>query len=216
MDNKFLIVVFVIIAGFIGFLGVSKQSKQTDTSNVTVSPSSHIQGAGTSGVELIEYGDFQCPACAAYYPVVKAIKEKYGDQIKFQFRHFPLVQIHNHALLASKAAEAASRQGKFWEMHDLLYENQRNWSVLGDPTDTFVGYATQLNLDVEQFRADITNKEVNDIVLADLKQAQALGATSTPTFVLNGERLTENPDSLDAFYELIDSKLQTQDQENTE
>lgn len=207
MSNRFFIIVLVVIAIFAGVFTINKNKTSNNGSqSPDAQASNHVQGAGTSGVTLVEYGDFQCPACGAFYPVVKQVKQHFGDEITFQFRNFPLVQIHRHALLASKAAEAAAMQDKFWEMHDNLYETQTSWTNLEDPTSTFVGFALAMGLDEAKFRADMTSQLANDIVLADIAQAQAVGANSTPTFVLNGQKI-ENPGSLDEFIQVIEEAM---------
>lgn len=205
--SRFTIILLAAVAVFIGIFFVSKRESASNQPSSNAQATQHTIGAGTSGVTLVEYGDFQCPACASFYPVVKQVKEKYGDQITFQFRHFPLVQIHRHALLSSKAAEAASNQGKFFEMHDMLYETQASWTGADDPLETFVSYAKQLGLDEAKFRADLTASATNDIVIADVAEANKLGATSTPTFVLDGKRLEQNPGSIEEFYKLIDDAI---------
>lgn len=208
MNKQFAVIVVVIVAALIGVFSLTSKKDQESSNqkegSAQAAASEHVVGEGTTGVTLVEYGDFQCPACKSYYPLVKQVKEEYGDKIKFQFRHFPLTQIHQNAMIASRAAEAAGMQDKFFEMHDLLYDNQDTWAQSPDPTATFVSYAQQLNLDVEKFKTDMRSKEVADIINADVKAAQALGATSTPTFVINGKRIEENPRSVEDFKKLID------------
>lgn len=210
MSNRFFIIVLV---GLAIVFGVVLFNSKDDAPASKASPTNHVLGEGTSGVTLIEYGDFQCPACGAFFPVVQQVKAKYGDQITFQFRHFPLIQIHRHALLSSRAAEAAGKQGKFFEMHDLLYQSQTNWTNSEDPSEMFVGFATQLELDEQQFRADLASQEINDIVLADVAEANAIGATSTPTFVLDGKKLDQNPGSLEDFFKIIDEAIASKQQQ---
>jgi protein-disulfide isomerase len=110
--------------------------------------------------------------------------------VTFVFRHFPLFQIHPNAYAGSYAAEAAGKQGKFWEMHDLLYETQVNWASLPNPTDFFVNLAAQLKLDVDKFKADMNSQAVKDKVDADLRSGNAAAVNSTPTFFYNGKKLT--------------------------
>ncbi len=209
MNKQFVAIIIVVVVGLVGVLMFTRDnsSEGSSGSSSSAQPSNHTVGAGNKGVTLIEYGDFQCPACAAYYPVIKQIKAEYGDDIKFQFRHFPLVQIHPNAFIASRAAEAAGLQGKFFEMHDLLYENQQAWAGAADPTETFNSYAGQLDLDVDKFRADMNLASVGDVINADIKAAQEIGANSTPTFVLNGKKLDPNPEGVDDFKRLIDEEI---------
>lgn len=214
MSKQFLIVLAVIIAGLFGVFTLTKDKSETpgSSNNTQIQASEHKVGAGKKGVTIVEYGDFQCPACKSFYPLVKQVKETYGDDITFQFRHFPLTQIHPNAMITSRAAEAAGKQGKFFEMHDILYENQDSWASESSPSLTLEGYATQLGLNLEQFKADMSSAEVNSIINADLKAGQQTGASSTPTFIINGRRLDKNPASLDEFKKLIDEEIAKQNQ----
>lgn len=205
--NRFTVTLIALFIGFAGIFWFTKNKADAPTANRTVEASNHVQGKGTKNVTLIEYGDFECPACGQYYPIIKQVKEKYKDDITFQFRHFPLVQIHRNAMAAHRAAEAAGKQGKFFEMHDLLYEGQTIWKNSGNPAANFEGYATQLGLNLEQFKTDVASQEVNDIINADIRAGQAIGATSTPTFVLNGKKLEQNPRDLDSFNKLIEDAI---------
>ncbi len=209
MKKTFVLIVGVIIA-VIAFLVLTKPAETMSD------PSSHTVGTGTTGVTLIEYGDFQCPACKAYYPAVKDVKAKYGDQITFQFRNFPLESIHINARAGSRAAEAASLQGKFWEMHDKLYEGQSDWEKVGDPLSIFTGYAQSLGLDVEKFKTDYKSQPVNAVINADIKEAQKLGATGTPTFVLNGTKLEGTSATVDSLSQFIDEEMRKQQGTNPE
>lgn len=206
MNKQFLAVVAVVIAALIGVFALASDGENGQNGSSSSQASSHAQGAGNKGVTLIEYGDFQCPACKQFYPLVKQVKEEYGDDITFQFRNFPLTQIHPNAMAAHRAAEAAARQDKFFEMHDLLYENQDSWSPLPDPTSVFEGFAKQLNLDIEVFKSDVASEEVAATINADIKAGQEAGANSTPTFVINGQKI-ENPKSLEDFKRLIDEAI---------
>jgi len=206
MNSRFAIILIALVAGFGTILFISKNKADApDGSNnaPAAQATSHTVGEGKSGVTLVEYGDFQCPACAAYHPLVKEIKEKYKEDITFQFRHFPLAQIHPNAQAAHRAAEAAGLQGKFFEMHDLLYERQNAWNNSRSPIGIFEGYAEELGLDVNKFRQDAASSAVNASINADMKAGQQAGANSTPTFVLNGQKLDQNPRDLEAFEKLI-------------
>lgn len=205
MNKKLLIIIGLILIAFVGLIMLNGQKEET----ITAEPSQHVYGDGNKKVTLIEYGDFQCPACYDYEPTMQAIREKYKDEINFQFRNFPLTQIHPNALAAHAAAEAASRQGKFWEYHDLLYEEQKSWSTVSanERSAVFEQYATQLELDLEQFRSDINDPGVRAIINADIKEGKSIGATGTPTFVLNGKKLDKISADVDAFSKLIDEEL---------
>lgn len=173
----------------------------------SITKEDHIKGDFDAPVTLVEYSDFQCPACGSYYPIVKQLSEEFPDALRIVYRHFPLRRIHPNAADAARAVEAASLQGKFWEMHDMLFENQNFWSDARNPKDDFVSYAGQIGLDVEQFEDDYDNNDsLDDLVREDELRANALGLNSTPSFVLNGQKIT-NPRSLNEFIELIERNI---------
>lgn len=214
MSKQFLAILAVIVLGLFGVLFFTKDKSNTPSSNSSgTQASEHEVGAGKKGVTLIEYGDFQCPACKSFYPIVKQIKSTYGDDITVQFRHFPLTQIHQNAMAGSRAAEAAGNQGKFFEMHDLLYENQDSWAQSSSPTSSFESYASQLNLNLDKFKADMASAQVLAVINADQKAGQDIGANSTPTFVINGKKVDPNPNSFDAFKKLIDDAIASQNKQ---
>ncbi len=205
MNNRFILVLAVCVIGFFGILFMTK--KDSGTNNSSGSQLSNNVIAGNSGVTLVEYGDFECPACLRFYPVIEQVKEKYKGKLTFQFRHFPLVEIHQNALVASRAAEAAGKQGKFWEMYNKLYTVQQDWSKATDPVASFEIYAKELGLNVEQFKTDLKGDEVNSIVQADRNEAKKQGFSSTPTFVLDGQQLTDAQDSVEFFSQKIDEAI---------
>lgn len=165
----------------------------------------HVKGLATSSVTLIEYSDFQCPACGTYYPFIKRLMDEYGDRITFAYRHFPLPQ-HQHAKLAAYMAGAAGVQGKFWEMHDKLFDNQSKWTPLGNTRDEFFQYAKELGLDMVRFESDVDSSFVKDKVNLDLQSAITLGVNSTPTFFLSGLKL-QSPRNYDEFKLYIDNAI---------
>ena len=153
----------------------------------------HVEGKADSKVILVEYGDFQCPSCGGAYPNVKTLMDEYGDRIALVFRNFPLTSIHPNARAAAAAAEAAGLQGKYWEMHDLLYGEQNSWSSLdaSKRVDAFVAFANRLSLDSTKFKADLSNADVNTKIAFDISLGKAKSVSATPTFLLNGEKLDE-------------------------
>lgn len=215
MNQKYPLVALIVIAIPAIVLSLILWDRKSETqfdqkaplTEITVSD--QIKGSQNSKIELIEYSDFQCPACAGYYPYVKEMMVEYGDKIKFAYRHFPLQQ-HLNAPLAARAAEAAGKQGKFWEMHDLLFENQNSWANNSKPNDIFVGFASQLNLDVEKFQKDADSEEIKNKVGNDLKNGLKAGVNSTPTFFLNGKTLNPNAMSPQKLKELIDAATKNQ------
>ncbi|HSW98818.1 MAG TPA: thioredoxin domain-containing protein [Candidatus Saccharimonadales bacterium] len=207
MSKSFWAVIAVIVVIFGGILLLNGH-KNSPGSSSNAKPTSHIEGKGATGVTLIEYGDYQCPYCGEFYPFVKQVAAKYNDQIYFQFRNLPLIQVHQNALAAARAAEAASNQGKFWEMHDLLYENQSAWAEGGSPQATFDRFATQLGLNVAQFDKDAASAATNDIINADLAAFDKTGAEkSTPAFFVDGKLVNPKAISADALSVFIDQAI---------
>ncbi len=199
-----IVVTLLLVAGGIYGLirlgGPSTNSAPVDR----VTNADHLQGNASAKVVLIEYSDFQCPACGAYYPIVKQIEETYGDELAIVYRHFPLTTIHKNADAAARAAEAAGKQGKFFAMHDLLFEKQAEWSNATDAGARFVTYTESLGLDRDRFNADIQSSDVKEKVDADRDSGVAASVQGTPTFFLNGKKIN-NPRSFEEFRKLIES-----------
>src|SRR5208337_1395306 len=148
-----------------------------------VSARDHAEGPAAAPVTLVEYGDYQCPYCGAAYPVVKRLQKKFGKNLRFVFSNFPLTQAHPYALIAAEAAEAAALQGKFWEMHDLLFERQ---TLLGP--DIIPLWAERIGLDLEKFGNDIKQGVVAQRLREDRQSGIHSGVNGTPTFFINGTR----------------------------
>ncbi|HEU4479495.1 MAG TPA: thioredoxin domain-containing protein [Pyrinomonadaceae bacterium] len=149
----------------------------------------HSIGPDDAPVTLEEFGDFQCPPCGLLHPVLKTMEKEFGSQLRVIFRQFPLAQTHPHAVSAARAAEAAGMQGKFWEMHDMIFENQRTWHPTFDARPTFEGYAVKLGLDVAKYRRDLMSSAVDQRIALDGRRASALGVNGTPTVFLNGREV---------------------------
>ncbi|HSX29823.1 MAG TPA: thioredoxin domain-containing protein [Candidatus Saccharimonadales bacterium] len=210
MNKTFWAIVGIIVIVFGGIL-IFKDDKQSPTStNSTAKPTNHVIGTNTTGVTLVEYGDYQCPYCGLYYPTVKQVQDKYKDKIAFQFRNLPLLQVHQNAFAAARAAEAAALQNKFWEMHDLLYENQNTWAQSSNPSPIFEQYAAQLGLNTAQFKKDADSDKVNETINADVAEFNKFKVqTSTPTFFVNGKKI--QPDNTaDSFSKIIDAEIAKQ------
>jgi len=155
----------------------------------------HVLGPKTQKVTLIEYGDYQCPGCGHMYQTVKDITDKYQNQVTFIFRNFPLTSLHPNALAAATAAEAAGLQGKYYEMHDLLYTNQDAWAsaTVSDRTTIFNDYASQLGLNLTKFKADLTSKDITDKINRDITTGKNnFTVDATPTFILDGKKVDSN------------------------
>jgi len=181
----------------------------TATQTSALSTTDHTRGATNATVSLMEYGDFQCPACGAYEPLVEQLFKTYGDKVQFVFRNFPLYQVHQDAGIAAQAAEAAAIQGKYWEMHDLLYSTQATWSTVG-ATDVvskyFDGYAKSLGMNVSKFDTDINSTAVKAKVDADATLGNTAQVNHTPTFFINLTQIP-NPQSYADFTKVIDAAL---------
>lgn len=170
----------------------------------------HTMGPPNAPISLEEFGDFECPPCGQFHPVLKKIHEEFGDRMRVSFRQFPIVTLHHHALAAASAAEAAGLQGKFWEMHEMLYDNQKTWHEQFDVRPIFEGYAKQLRLDVERFKRDINSDLVARRITEDGKRARSLGVSGTPTVFMNGREMPfETIINADKFRAAINAELES-------
>ena len=172
-----------------------------------VSPTDWTKGGEESKAILIEYSDFQCPACGHYYPLVKQLAQEFGDGMQFAYRHFPLPS-HKNAELAARVAEAGGAQNKFWEMHDMIFEHQEEWSGksgAGAQAD-FKQYSEKLGLDTARFDSDLDSDAIKNKVENDRQSGLRSKVNSTPTFFLNGQKI-QNPRSYDEFKSLINDTL---------
>ena len=150
---------------------------------VPVGPDDHVQGPADAPVTLVEYGDYQCPHCGRAYPIVKALQKSFGQQLRFAFRNFPLREIHPYAEAAAETAEFAATHGKFWEMHDLIFENQNslNEQMLGE-------LAQRLRLDTRELREALESDAFVERVQKDFSSGVRSGVNGTPTFFINDQR----------------------------
>ncbi len=156
-------------------------------------------------LKITKFSDYQCPACKYYGQMLDQAKKDFGERIVVTYKNYPL-RMHQYADLAARAAEAAKAQGKFIEMHEMLFTGQEQWSR-GRAEAIFIGYAKELDLDMDQFKADLNSARINRIVLADKREGSALGVNSTPTFFMDGEKVESLPRDYAGFKILIDSKL---------
>ncbi len=215
---KFLIVLIIIAVAGAGFW------KLTEKKPLSSGTTNYVQGAGNKKVTLIEYGDFECPVCSRYYSIIKQVKDKYQDDITVQFKHLPLNTLHPNAQAAHRAAEAAGRQGKFWEMHDKLYENQTTWSdaygiKIAQATAIFEGYAKELGLDLTKYKSEVNSAVVNDAITADTESFEKYDTDmATPTFILNDKvvRAEEIQGDFNKFVEIIDKEIAAKNPATTE
>ena len=182
-----------------GLMYLFRGGSSTEISPLTMlTDTDWVRGATNAKVTLIEYGDFQCPACATYEGVVQQIQTDFKNDLTFIYRHFPLAQINQNALMASKASEAAGLQQKFWEMHDMIFENQSEWSSSANAKEIFISYAKKIGVDISKFKNDIDNSTIAKKIEDDYRGGIALKVAGTPTFFLNGKKM-DNPGSYDAF-----------------
>lgn len=181
--------------------------------------SNNYYGNENGVITVTEYADFQCPACASFFPIVSQVKEQFKDDVRFEFKHFPLVQIHPNATTAHRAAQAAANQGKFWEMHDILFQNQQSWGQSTNPTAVFEEYARQLELDIDVYIADVATSETLAVINADIEAGKNVNVNSTPTFFIDGQLVedTASIGSVEGFTEAIqaaiDAKQNSSEQE---
>jgi protein-disulfide isomerase len=217
MSKQFWGVIVIVVLIFVGIFAFNNNgSSGGSNSSSNAKPSQHIEGKGQDGVTLVEYGDYQCPYCGQYYPVVKQVVAQYSNQITFQFRNFPLVSLHPNAFAGARAAEAASLQGQFWQMHDLLYDQndiyyqtngaESTWIGTTNPLTYFDQYAQQLGLNVAEFNKDFSSDQVNGTINADMAAGTKLGIDGTPTFFLDGKQISVG-ESATQFETLINAAI---------
>ncbi len=168
----------------------SKKSSPLDIGALTAN-AVNAKGPESALVTVVEFSDLQCEACRASWPQVESLLLKYPDKIRFIYRHFPLTSIHQHAVISAAAAEAAASQGKFWEYADILFDQQDTWSQTRDPKELFASFAKQIEIpDLDKFQKDLENQTGKDRVLAELQLGNRFGVNATPTFFVNGEKVT--------------------------
>lgn len=165
-------------------------------------------GAPNAAVTVEEFADFQCPSCGSIHPVMKQIQGIFGQRIKFIFRHFPL-PIHDKAYDASAAAEAAGLQGKFWDMYNLLFTNQQQWSNDPNYRQVFRGYAEKIGLDVDRFETDMAGLQTRNRVQADIDRGKALSINSTPSIFINGKPVPYPEMNVATMQRLIEEELKS-------
>jgi protein-disulfide isomerase len=200
-----IIAIVVVVVGIGIYLSSKSPSQNQANENIQGSKSliesySHQTGSPSAKVTLVEFADYQCPFCGSAYQPVKDIVDKYSSNkdFNFVFRNFPLSQ-HADAQIAAEAAEAAGAQGKYFQMHDLLYQNQSEWSVSADPLSDFVKYAQQLALDTNAFKSSVQGSNFINQITQDEKDGEALDVQATPTFFLNGQKYEGLPSNLDSL-----------------
>ncbi len=184
MFKKILLSAFIAVIGFAFTTKVTAQDKK---------------------VTIVEYSDYQCPACAYFHPFTVKIKEDLGDKVEVIYKNFPL-NSHRYAQIAARAAESARLQGKHFEMHDKLFQEQANWAR-GNTSALILGYAEEIGLDMAQFKKDLNSAKMQELIMSDKQEGIDKGVNSTPTFFINGAKLDNNPGSYDVFKALIEAQL---------
>lgn len=157
-------------------------------------------------VNIIEYSDYQCPTCAYFHPIVEKIKSNFGARVTVDYRYFPL-NSHQYAALAARAAQAAKNQGKFKQMHDLLFENQKRWSNTGNPTPILVNFARKIGLNIEEFKKDLNAAKTQKAVMKQKQEGIRRNVQATPTFFINGDKIQQLPRTYQDFEQLVQSYL---------
>jgi len=195
----------IIVITVLSIIIINAANPNTNGSTV-VTDQEWSKGNPDALVTLIEYSDFQCPACASYYPMINKLADEMGDDVLVIYRNYPLSSIHPQAELAARAAEAAGQQNAFWAMHDKLFANQKAWSGQDNAKDLFISYANELGLDVEKFKSDIDNKAIKDAVKEDQRSGNQALVEGTPTLFLNGQKIN-NPRSYDKLRQAIRDEL---------
>lgn len=208
-------VLFLVL--FVGIVLIAKEKKNPETTaeKIEFSKSGHERMERTKNLEatnsadnaqnavsIVEFADLQCPACRTFHPTVVELLKTYPDRVKVTYKHFPLVAIHKNAMAAAIAAEAAGRQNKFFEFVDMAYEKQASWSELSDPQPQFEIIAKAINLDLEQFKKDQKDPDIEKIVNEERNEGIKNGVSGTPTFFIEGKRI-QNPSNIDEFKKLI-------------
>jgi protein-disulfide isomerase len=202
----FSVVVVLLLGGLVAWTRIT--NPPIDVSNVENNSivaasqqngniADHVRGSDDRKILFIEYGDFQCPSCGGAHPNLKTIMDEYSDKVTFVFRNFPLTNMHPNARAAAAVAEAAGLQGKYWQMHDTLYEKQNDWNSLdaSKRTTVFNSYATSLGLDLEKFKTDVATKEVNQKINFDLALGKSVDVSATPSFFLDGQKVDDTTSS---------------------
>lgn len=198
-----IVIAILLIGGFIVKALISPDSSQTTTTSKELSQADKdaLKTGGTIGnpnskVVVTEFGDYQCPACGQWHPFIKGtVIPQYQDKILFVFKNFPLTKPHPNAQSSAQAVEAAGLQGKFWEMHNLMYENQDQWSTQKDPSSKYEEYARQISLNIDQWKKDKDSAKIKDLIAADVALGEKLNLPGTPSFLVNGVVIQTNSEA---------------------
>jgi protein-disulfide isomerase len=210
---KPLVVIIIAVAVAAGAAVYLSRQPDEPASTASATPAraeikggGHFRGPENAALTLVEFGDYQCPSCGAFHPLVKEVLNRYPQQVRLEFHHFPLISVHPNTMLASQAVEAAADQGKFWEMHDAVFEHQMEWAGSPNPEPVFITLATGLGLDINKFMQALRSPEIQQRILKDVERGQNAKVEATPTFFINGEQIHVRL-SMEDFVQAIDSRL---------
>ena len=214
-----IIVLAVAVAGAAAFYFSRQSNEATNTSDSASAPlqktgGGRFRGPENARITLVEFGDYQCPSCKAYHPVVQELLARYPQQVRLEFHHYPLISIHPNAMAASMAVEAAGEQGKYWEMHDLVFELQDQWSRSPNPEPDFLAMASRLGLNQNSFMQAMRSPQLQDRVLQDVVRAREAQVEAVPTFFIDGKKISV-PLSITAFVDIVEMNLRNQASANT-
>ena len=208
--NTLIAVVLMLIA-FFAYSNYAQMKKDQKPVEITLDSSDHTIGKADAKVSVIEFADMQCPACKAFDPIVSGVMAEYiakGASVKFTFKHFPLIQIHQNTMLAAIGSEAAARQGKFWEYKKVIYEKQAEWEGALDAKDKIKSYLPALGINSAQWEKDLSDPALETVVMNSLKEATSINLGGTPSFVINGVKVDagkiSTPEKMKAY---IDAEL---------
>lgn len=206
---KWIITVGGLAIFFAFFAFIVFSIKQSKNKPVTLSSQGYVRGNPNAKVELVEYGDLQCPACRAYEPMVRQLSKDYNGKLKLLYKNFPLISVHKNAHFAAQAAVAAGNQGKFWEMHDWLYDNQDSWGELAaaDAQSKILAEAKNLKLDMDQFQKDLNSSSTSDKIDFTMNEGIDAGVAATPTFYIDNKKVDPLPSNYSEFKKLVGNEI---------
>jgi protein-disulfide isomerase len=225
----FVCVIFLALFFMAIIIGKNRSNPQTASGQVQFSNTGHIRMLNRDGtdadvasllakpntkiVTMVEYGDIACPACKAYQPLVKQVLQSYPGQLKLIFKNFPLKTVHKNAMTGAIAAEAAGRQGKYFQYVDMAYDKQESWGEVDNPDPILEGFAKDLNLNLDQFKKDEKDPAITNLINSEEDEGVKNGVNATPTFFVDGQKI-ENPTSLDDFKKIINEALKNAPESN--
>lgn len=214
-----IIVLAVAVAGgaavyFSRRPGETTKAPENSAAPLKNSGGGHFRGPENAKITLVEFGDYQCPSCKAYHPVVLEILSRYPQQVRLEFHHYPLVSIHGNSMAASLAVEAAGEQGRYWEMNDLVFEHQDEWSKSPNPEPDFLALAGMTGLNQNAFMQAMRSPQLQDRVLQDVVRAREANVEAVPTFFIDGQKINV-PLSISAFVDVIEQHLHDTATSNT-